>query len=120
MTLRQKYQSRPTLEFRSKLLISNNTKNSHHSYKSTSVSRGIERKRVCKNGRIKNSRSHGKETGKCVRGDRSDHDSKYACEIRSWCPVEYDTLPSPDLPLIQKVSFNFFSGGSSEGFETIS
>ena len=60
----------------------------------------LERKGVCKNGRIKNSRSHGKETGKCVRGDRSDHDPKYACEIRSWCPVEYDTLPSPNLPLI--------------------
>ena len=99
-TVRQKYASRPTLEFRSKLLVLKNTKNSHHSYQSTSVNRGIERKKVCKNGRIKNSRSHGKETGKCVRGDRSKHDPKYACEIRSWCPVEYDTLPSPDLPLI--------------------
>ena len=98
--MKQRHASRPILEFRSKLLVSNNNTNRHHSYQSPSVNWGVEWKRVCKKGRIKKSRSHGKETGKCVRGDRSDHDPKYACEIRSWCPVEYDTLQSPDLPLI--------------------
>ena len=49
---------------------------------------------------IKSHKSHGRETGRCVKGDRKKDDKFYACEIRAWCPVELDVLPLPDRPLI--------------------
>ena len=92
--------SRPKARHRKKLLIdqintsllSTFTNASFNSYKKT--------KNECKKDRIKSYKSHGIETGKCVRGDRSDYDSKFACEIKGWCPVEKDILPNPKLPLI--------------------
>ena len=54
----------------------------------------------CKKDRIKSYKSHGIETGRCVRGDRINDDPNYACEIKTWCPVEQDTIPNPDTPLI--------------------
>ena len=52
-------------------------------------------------GHIFNHKSHGRETGNCVKSDRDKNDSVYACEIVGWCPVELDILPMEDQPLIQ-------------------
>ena len=49
---------------------------------------------------IKSHKSHGRETGKCVKADREKVDEFFACEIRAWCPVELDILPTPNEPLI--------------------
>ena len=55
----------------------------------------------CKKDRIFNYKSHGRETGNCVKSDRDKKGSVYTCEISGWCPVELDILPMADQPLIQ-------------------
>ena len=71
-----------------------------YSLGNTSIETFSKTKNECTRGRIKSYKSHGVETGNCVRGDRENLDPKFACEIKSWCPVEQDTLPNPDVPLI--------------------
>ena len=60
----------------------------------------IGNKEQCIKEGIKSHKSHGRETGKCVKGDREKLDEVFACEIRAWCPVELDVLPIPNKPLI--------------------
>ena len=57
----------------------------------------------CEKGRIFNHKSHGRETGNCVKSDRDKRKDSdvYTCEITGWCPVELDILPMADQPLIQ-------------------
>ena len=57
----------------------------------------------CEKNRIFNHKSHGRETGNCVKSDRDKGEDSdvYACEIAGWCPVELDILPMADQPLIQ-------------------
>ena len=57
----------------------------------------------CIKGRIYGHKSHGKETGSCVKSDRAgqSEDSVHVCEISGWCPVELDVLAMTDTPLIQ-------------------
>ena len=54
----------------------------------------------CVHTRIYNYKSHGPETGNCVKSDR-DHRDVYVCEIRAWCPIELDVLPMPNEPLLK-------------------
>ena len=54
----------------------------------------------CVKKRIYNYKSHGPETGNCVKSDR-DHRDVYVCEIRAWCPIELDVLPMPNEPLLK-------------------
>ena len=54
----------------------------------------------CQKERIFTYKSHGKETGNCIRSDRSRNESIYTCEITGWCPVELDILPTVDQALI--------------------
>ena len=63
-------------------------------------------KNTCIKEGIKSFKSHGRETGECVEGDREKDDKFYACEVRAWCPVELDVMPIPNKPLI-KGSENF-------------
>ena len=65
-----------------------------------------DHKNACIKEGIKSFKSHGRETGECVEGDREKDDRFYACEIRAWCPVELDVMPIPNKPLI-KGSENF-------------
>ena len=58
-------------------------------------------KNVCRENRISSHKSHGVETGSCVRGDRQTNDTTFSCEIKAWCPVELDVLPNLNKPLIQ-------------------
>ena len=46
----------------------------------------------CVEDRIYDYKSHGSETGDCIKSDRGQ-EGDYACEIRAWCPVELDILP---------------------------
>ena len=55
---------------------------------------------MCIEKRIFNHKSHGPETGKCVKSDR-DKDGVYVCEIYAWCPIELDNLPMADEPLLK-------------------
>ena len=55
--------------------------------------------RKCIKGRIISHKSHGKETGNCVKSDKDD--SLYTCEISGWCPVELDILPLMNQPLLK-------------------
>ena len=61
----------------------------------------LEVPNTCQRGRIFNHKSHGRETGNCVKSDRDKNDRAYTCEITGWCPVELDILPMADQPLIQ-------------------
>ena len=55
----------------------------------------------CKKGRIFSYKSHGRETGQCIKNNRyKDHDM-HSCEIIGWCPVELDVFPKPGMALIQ-------------------
>ena len=54
----------------------------------------------CIKRRIFSYKSHGPETGNCIRSDRDD-ESVYVCEIRAWCPIELDKLPIPNEPLLK-------------------
>ena len=56
---------------------------------------------ACIKGRIFNHKSHGKETGKCIKSDRTKNEILSTCEIKGWCPVELDVLPMIDQPLLQ-------------------
>lgn len=57
----------------------------------------------CEKGRIPYYKSHGAETGRCVRHDRlKTKDDVYVCEISGWCPVEHDHLIMDEEPLIPK------------------
>ena len=55
---------------------------------------------TCVKKRIFNYKSHGPETGNCVKSDRG-HGDVYVCEIRAWCPIELDVLPMPNEPLLK-------------------
>ena len=46
----------------------------------------------CVEKRIYGYKSHGSETGDCIKSDRGQ-EGDYVCEIRAWCPVELDILP---------------------------
>ena len=54
----------------------------------------------CEKGRIINNKSHGRETGDCVKTASDEHGGVYTCEINGWCPVELDTLPKLQESLI--------------------
>ena len=77
----------------SNLVLSNRINPFIHNYKISN--------NICLKNRIKSHKSHGRETGYCVKGDRKNNDDVYACEIKSWCPVESDDLPTHDSPFIQ-------------------
>jgi len=48
-------------------------------------------------------KAHGPLTGYCVPSDRPHHNTTYACEVESWCPIEIDKLPLGDeRALMQK------------------
>ena len=57
-------------------------------------------KNTCVKKRIYSYKSHGPETGNCVKSDRG-RDDVYVCEIRAWCPIELDVLPMPNEPLLK-------------------
>ena len=92
--------SKSKVRHRSKMVRDRKIINWKYSFGNTSIETFIKTKNTCKRGRIKSYKSHGIETGNCVRGDRENLDHKFACEIKSWCPVEQDTLLNPDTPLI--------------------
>ena len=54
----------------------------------------------CVKKRIFNYKSHGPETGNCIKADRG-HKDVYVCEIRAWCPIELDVLPMSNEPLLK-------------------
>ena len=54
----------------------------------------------CVEKRIYNYKSHGPETGNCIKSDRGNG-GVYVCEIRAWCPIELDILPMPKEPLLR-------------------
>ena len=69
---------------------------SHHQNKSN----------PCIKGRIRYYTSHGSETGRCVKHDRTKRvDDVHVCEISGWCPVEQDTLLIDDEPLIPNTEY---------------
>ena len=55
----------------------------------------------CEEGRIINHKSHGRETGKCVKNDRDTLGDIHTCEINGWCPVELDILPMLKEPIVR-------------------
>ena len=59
-----------------------------------------DEKNFCVKKRIYNHKSHGPETGNCVKTDRGLDDVD-VCEIRAWCPIELDGLPMPSEPLLK-------------------
>jgi P2X purinoceptor 4 len=76
---------------------------------------------ACEQGRIFSYKSHGRETGNCIKSDRDRDDEVYTCEITGWCPVELDVFPKVDRALIQgtenftvfiknAISFPWFDG----------
>ena len=73
----------------------------HKQHKDNTSNNYINTENGCMKGRIINHKSHGRETGNCVKSDRDKNDTVYACEIAGWCPVELDILPMTDQPLIQ-------------------
>ena len=87
--------------------ISSSTDNIPRFYSNNSSLPGKEDKddkqHKCIKGRIYGHKSHGKETGSCIKSARADQseDSVYACEISGWCPVELDMLAMKNIPLIQ-------------------
>lgn len=70
-------------------------------YKQENIFYSYHYRNRCLKNRIFSHTSHGRETGNCIKGDRKNNDSLYACEIDGWCPVELDILPVADKPLIQ-------------------
>ena len=56
--------------------------------------------KTCIKDRIISHKSHGKETGNCVKSDKEG--GVYACEISGWCPVERDILPTMNQPLLKR------------------
>ena len=54
----------------------------------------------CVEKRIYGYKSHGSETGDCIKSDRGQ-EGDYVCEIRAWCPIELDILPMPKEPLLR-------------------
>ena len=76
--------------------ISDITCNLHRSLDNKTVNNHDQ----CIKKRIFNYKSHGPETGNCIRSDRDDK-GVYVCEIRGWCPIELDILPIPNEPLLK-------------------
>ena len=60
-----------------------------------------ENKNICIKERVFNYKSHGPETGRCVRSDHGGKEDTYACEVSAWCPIELDILPMANKSLIE-------------------
>ena len=61
----------------------------------------IEDKNICIKDRVFSYKSHGPETGRCIRSDQGVKEAAYACEVSAWCPIELDVLPMANKSLIQ-------------------
>ena len=84
-------------------IICDYDKNAHQKNKEHTLDENVHPPETsqCQQGRIFNHKSHGRETGSCVKSDRDKNKGIHTCEITGWCPVELDILPMADQPLIQ-------------------
>ena len=60
----------------------------------------------CTKGRISYYKSHGSETGRCIRHDRKENkEDVHVCEVSGWCPIEQDILTKNTEPLLPNTEF---------------